>query len=61
MRFDRSIYYPDVTVLCGKVEPKDLFIESPKLIVELLSLSGAVTFRSIGLELKMEHIYEQAL
>jgi hypothetical protein len=25
------------------------------------SLSGAVTFRSIGLELKMEHIYEQAL
>jgi len=30
-------YYPDVTVFCGNVDPKDRFIETPKLIVEVLS------------------------
>ena len=36
---NNAIYYPDVMVLCGALDPKAIVVDSPKFIAEILSPS----------------------
>ena len=41
----RAYYYPDILVSCEPIEPKNIFVNTPVLIVEVLSPSTSATDR----------------